>query len=726
MSGFCGSLARMPAVLVVVLACFASSAAATGVPIDGYLPMVGITLTDEFVDDIDFSPYPAFSLGGTPLSSTSSRYYDIALLDTGAATSLLTAATEAAFNLGGPYPGEPDGFAGTESIQIGGATGLLEAAVSDPLGLYAAGLQARTSAGAALALNPASLLGQTNTSIATLPVESPLPNILGLTFASQYATRILNSQPQIFELGGKTVRTPAVDFLTLGTGNTHGITRKAPMEILGAMPSTPIYQLNIGGVINGDDPWENPSTPTIVQGGHFLTVNTSNDGVALNGQKFFFDTGASVSVLSELTALQLGIDVGTDAPDFTLEIIGSGGGSGAVPGYIIDQFTVLATGGSLTLSNVPVLVFNVTNPADPGNVVPGIVGTNLFSGRDIIIDPNPSLGGGGASAGVYISDPVTTQMNWSSTAASATWTTGASWTGSAAPGTLGIANVRTTAGASGHQEATLSTSTTVWEANISGVVGRHMNVRVASGGKLTTFAGINIEEHGSLQLEGGAIDAQYIEILGGTLAGSGSIMTGSGPIDGQVENRNGVVAPGIGVGAGTLSIVGRFANGRDGTVNIELGGTTAGAQYDQLLIDGAATLEGTLNVSLVNLGGGMFVPALGSSFSIIAAEAIGGQFDVLNLPNLPGDRSWFVGYGSTELLLKVTLPGDFDGNGSVNAEDLALWKSEFGTTYDGGDFLAWQRYFGSSIPGVAAVPEPAAGGMLTLALAWFAARRRRR
>jgi hypothetical protein len=686
--------------------------------------MVGITLTDEFVDDIEFAPQAAGSIGGSPLSGTSTAYYDIALLDTGAAISLLTLEADAAFNLAGSYPGEPDGFAGTETIPIGGATGLIDASISDPLGLYAAGLQARTSAGASLTLNQAALLGQTNTSVATLPAESDLPNILGLTFASQYATRIRNSQPQIFELGGKTVRSPAVDFLPIGAGNAQGITRKAPMSIQGDMPSTPIYQLNIPGVVNGEDPWENPSAPTFVQGGHFLTVNTSNDGMALNGQEFFFDTGASVSVLSELTALQLGIDVGTDAPDFTLEILGSGGGSGAVPGYFIDQFTVLATGGNITLSNVPVLVFDVTNPASSGNVVPGIVGTNLFAGRDIIIDPNPSLGGGGESAGVYISDPVTSQHNWVSTAASGAWTTGADANWSAGtPGTLGIANVRNAAGA-GNQEVVVR-GATAWEVNVSGAVGREMTLQVL-GNKLTTFAGVNIEQFGSIQIQGGVIDAQYVEILGGTLTGNGSIMTGSGPIDGQVENRNGVVAPGVGVGAGTLSITGRFANGHDGSLNIELGGLTAGTQYDRLLVDGVATLDGTLNVALVNLGGGMFVPSLGNVFSIITADSVGGQFSTLNLPTLSTDKMWFVGYEETSVLLKVTLPGDFDGDGNVDNDDLAVWKSGYGGNYSGDDFLSWQRYFGQSIGAIAAVPEPAAGALITIGLATIALRRRAR
>jgi hypothetical protein len=697
--------------LVVLLAAAARPAGATGVPIDGYLPMAAITLTDEFVDDIDFSPYPSEGLGGSPVSSTGSAYFDIALLDTGAATSLITMTADAAFDLAGPYPGESDGFRGTEFIPIGGATGLIEARVSDPLGLYAAGLQMRTGAGAELAINAVGIHGQTNTSIATLPSESSLPNILGLSFASQYATRIRNSLPQIFDLNGQTVRSPAVDFLPLGSGNTHGISRKAPMNIEGASPSTPIYQLNFEGVLNGDDPWENPSAPTIVQGGHFLNVNASNEGVNLATQQFFFDTGASVTVLSELTALQLGIDVQLDEPDFTIEITGSGGGSGAVPGYYIDQFTILATGGSITHTNVPILVLDVTNPASPGNVVPGIVGTNVLAGRDIIIDPNPSLGGGGASAGVYISDPVTASASVVAPG-NAMWDLSSAWSNAAVPDVMTIANVRRTE--AGGAQITVASDAGAWEVNVAGLSnGKEMRLSVADGARLTTFAGLNIEPLGVVALDGGAtLDVQYVDIRGGELRGTGSIATGGGPIPGQVENVSGVVAPGIGSATG-LSIEGRFSNGAAGTLEIGILGS-APAQYGKLTIDGAATLDGTLSVLLP--GASPYVPALGDDFTLIATtEGLGGLFSTVELPELPADRMWFLGYGDTDLVLKVTLGGDFNGDGTVAGDDLSVWEADNGALFNGSHFLAWQRNLGMSIPlPLSSVPEPAAAHIALL------------
>ncbi len=52
--------------------------------------------------------------------------------------------------------------------------------------------------------------------------------------------------------------------------------------------------------------------------------------------------------------------------------------------------------------------------------------------------------------------------------------------------------------------------------------------------------------------------------------------------------------------AGLLSISGKYTQTATGSLNVELGGTTAGSQYDELVVSGTAMLGGTVNVSLIN------------------------------------------------------------------------------------------------------------------------------
>ena len=85
-----------------------------------------------------------------------------------------------------------------------------------------------------------------------------------------------------------------------------------------------------------------------------------------------------------------------------------------------------------------------------------------------------------------------------------------------------------------------------------------------------------------------------------------------------------------------------------------------------------------------------------------------------------------------------SMPGDFDGNGFVNAADLEQWKGDYGVNddsdadddndTDGADFLIWQRNLGqgAAAPLAAAVPEPAGIALGWLALGGLAASRRRR
>ncbi len=719
-------------IVVALMGVFArpSDCSATGVPIDGFLPFVGITLTNEFDNSgLVFTPVartsPAANANYLGYGSPVAPVAEIALLDTGAAVSLLTSASDEAFNIDGPYPNRPSGgFRGSLTIGIGGAAGVVEVPVNDPLGLYVAGLQARTNTGGALTLETTALNGQTNTSVATLPSESTLPNILGLPFASQYATRIRNSLPQVFELDGETVRTPAVDFQPLGSGGL-GITHKAQLylQYVPGGISAPAYIFDITSVLGGGTLWDNPQAPTIVQGGHFINATVLNNDDSLSS-RFFLDTGASVTVLSTFKALELGFDVTLDEPEFTISITGSGGSVDDVPGFFVDQLTIPALGGNLVVNNLPVIVLDITDVSNPGNIVDGIIGTNVFHGRDIVIDPNPSVGAGGNSPGLYFSNPVTTESNWISTTPTQSWSTATNWSANALPGYLSVANLRSVSGGGQESRIVSGTHAEAFEVNVSSAVsGEQMTLAIASGAKLTTFTGTNVEEGGQLLLENGTLDTQYVDLRGGgTLAGTGIIRTGSGSIPGQVENVGGTLSPGFGTGSttfGQLEIEGRYASNSTATLAIDLGGLTAGSLYDQLVVDGGAAMRGALQVKLAS----GYEPLIGSSFEIVTAtENIGGEFDLLNLPT---SYRWQVDYNEFNLTLSVIgIGGDYNSDGRVDSADYSVWRDSLGSTHlaadgdnsgivDAGDYAIWRSNFGrvaasgSLANSQGQVPEPA-------------------
>lgn len=108
------------------------------------------------------------------------------------------------------------------------------------------------------------------------------------------------------------------------------------------------------------------------------------------------------------------------------------------------------------------------------------------------------------------------------------------------------------------------------------------------------------------------------------------------------------------------------------------------------------------------------------------------------------DSIFFSGTGNTLIYLDTVshnpdamlaaapplIPGDFNGDGDVDGDDLADWSEGFGMTsgaeiedgdadedgdVDGNDFLVWQRNVSNGSPGAAPVPEPAAGVLAALA-----------
>jgi hypothetical protein len=104
-------------------------------------------------------------------------------------------------------------------------------------------------------------------------------------------------------------------------------------------------------------------------------------------------------------------------------------------------------------------------------------------------------------------------------------------------------------------------------------------------------------------------------LLNGSAAISNALLTGGTIKDGGTLTGNlingGVLAAGNSPGA--LTIAGNYTQLSTGAMNVEIGGLTAGTQYDKLTVTGAATLSGTVNLTIVN----GFVPANGNAFTFL-------------------------------------------------------------------------------------------------------------
>ena len=101
---------------------------------------------------------------------------------------------------------------------------------------------------------------------------------------------------------------------------------------------------------------------------------------------------------------------------------------------------------------------------------------------------------------------------------------------------------------------------------------------------------------------------------------------------------------------GALTISGNYAQSAGGSLFLEIGGLTAGTEFDRLLIGGSATLAGTLNLSLVN----GFVPNLGATFPVLTFASRTGTFTTVTGTSIAAGKQVTAGYNAADVTLTVT------------------------------------------------------------------------
>jgi len=127
------------------------------------------------------------------------------------------------------------------------------------------------------------------------------------------------------------------------------------------------------------------------------------------------------------------------------------------------------------------------------------------------------------------------------------------------------------------------------------------------------FVNTYTHNNANLILKGGTVTfSNALNINGGSIEGNGSINVG--------VTNSGLLNPrhASNTEFGRLTINSNYTETNSANINIQLGGTTAGTNFDQVDINGIATFDGTLNVSLLN----NFTPTLGSTFDVLTYDSL--------------------------------------------------------------------------------------------------------
>ena len=292
------------------------------------------------------------------------------------------------------------------------------------------------------------------------------------------------------------------------------------------------------------------------------------------------------------------------------------------------------------------------------------------------------------------------------------------------------------------QTIAIGSNVTVQSALIGGVEG--MNLAVPEGLDFSATHQLQIDSHGSVSLDGGSLISSEVEFSWG------SLFRGTGSIIGNVSNQ-GAFRIGSNREPASLIVDGDFVQDRSGLFELDVRGTGEG-QFDQLVVDGRADLNG---VFLVNLPDD-FKP--GNAVPLITAtEGITGNFNVRFAEGHDFSEIEFgFSTGETEVIMfsQEIGPGEigdmnrdsFVDECDLDAFSLALrdvdayfdeydwWPAPRGNVNDDGEFDVDDiEPFFALIDGVAcqpeavhAIPEPTTIMLTSFAVAAILRLRRRR
>ncbi len=171
---------------------------------------------------------------------------------------------------------------------------------------------------------------------------------------------------------------------------------------------------------------------------------------------------------------------------------------------------------------------------------------------------------------------------------------------------------------------------------------------LSSAGRLTVGAGTKLNVTGSYtQTAGSATVDGTLTAPSGTSIQAGNVF-GRGTIAGTVVSGGSFTAGDSSMHTGKLS-PSTYTQNSAGSLNIAVGGLIVGKQYGQLAVANGASLNGTLNLTLLN----GFVPTVGEMFTILTCSVCTGQFATVNGLSINSSEHFAITYNPANVMLTV-------------------------------------------------------------------------
>jgi len=173
----------------------------------------------------------------------------------------------------------------------------------------------------------------------------------------------------------------------------------------------------------------------------------------------------------------------------------------------------------------------------------------------------------------------------------------------------------------------------------------HGGVGILKGSTFTVGAGGSYVQAGGRTVVDGTLTASgggSIKIAKGGLFGNG------GNIVADVYSGGTVIPANSSSSTGKLLITGGYAQTSAGALDSNLAGSGSG-QFSQLNVNGTASLHGTLNIKLLK----NYVPLIGTTFQILRAQHMSGNFTTVNGTSINDNEHFTVTYNSNNVTLTV-------------------------------------------------------------------------